>query len=776
VIEAPLPPGEAGRLSAVRALGLLETPADEAFDRITRVAAAAFDVPIATVTLIDQDRQWHKSCVGLPYREGPRAVSFCAHTILEEATLVVSDTELDPRFAGGPLVAGPPYIRFYAGHPVHAPTGERIGTLCIIDRRPRRLDGEQLQLLRDLAAWAEEELRRHAMSRALDRVHQSETFLRAITDGVAEGIVTFDEHGRILSANPAAEAAFRVTPGGLAGKGITTLVSDVVWDRAGADEMVDERQEMVGRRSDGETFPLELVISQAEIPDGRLFVAIGQDVTERKRVEAALRESERRFRTIFDRAGIGIALVELGGRVLEANAALAEMLGVTREELRRADRDLLAHPEDTDGDLALLRSLREGRADRYRREKRYRRRDGHDFWAQLTVTALPEPDGPPRLGIAMIEDITRRKDVERLKDEFVSVVSHELRTPLTSIRGSLGLVEAGVTGELPGEAAHMVSMAIANTDRLVRLINDMLDMERLQSGRSELSLAPVTAADLIAQAAQVIVAVAGEHEVELQAEAAAELVVWADTDRILQALTNLLGNAVKFSPPGGTVEIEAAADGRRAIFTVRDHGRGIPPDQLEAVFERFRQVDASDAREKGGTGLGLPISRAIVEQHGGRMWAVSAPGAGTEFRFTLPLAASALETRSGAVLVVEDDAGVGELLRRVLRTVDVRVVGSAEEALEAIDAAPPALVVLDLVLPGRDGFAVLERLRADPALERVPVVVYTALDLETADRDRLGDEETTTVLFKADTTPQDVGRVVAAELARADGARLEPAR
>jgi PAS domain S-box-containing protein len=775
VIEAPLPAGEAGRLSAVRALGLLDTPADEAFDRITRVAAAAFEVPIATVTLVDEDRQWHKSCVGLPDREGPRAVSFCAHTVLADDTLVVPDTELDPRFAGGPLVAGPPYIRFYAGHPVRAPTGERIGTLCIIDRRPRRLEDDQLRLLRDLAGWVEEELRRQAMSMALDRVHHSETFLRAITDGVAEGIVTFDEQGRILSANPAAEAAFRVGSGGLTGDLITTLVADVEWDRAGADEMVDERQEMIGRRSDGETFPLELVISEAEIPDGRLFVAIGQDVTERKRVEAALRDSERRFRTIFDRAGIGIALVELHGRILEANAALAEMLGLGREELRLLDRDLLAHPEDTDGDLALLRSLREGRADRYRREKRYRRRDGHDFWAQLTVTALPEPGGRPRLGIAMIEDITRRKEVEQLTDEFVSVVSHELRTPLTSIRGSLGLVEAGVTGELPGEAAHMVSMAIANTDRLVRLINDMLDMERLQSGRSELSLAPVTAADLVAPAVQVIEAVAGEHDVEVSAAAPADLVVWADADRIVQALTNLLGNAVKFSPPGGTIDVEVGAGGRQATFTVRDRGRGIPPDQLEAVFERFRQVDASDARELGGTGLGLPISRAIVEQHGGRMWAESAPGAGTAFRFTLPLAASALEARPGAVLVVEDDPGLGELLRRVLRTVDVRVVTSAEEALVAIDAAPPALVVLDLVLPGRDGFAVLERLRADPLLDRVPVVVYTALDLDPGGRDRLGDERTT-VLFKADATPQDVGRVVAAELARVDGAALEPAR
>ncbi|HUN79425.1 MAG TPA: HAMP domain-containing sensor histidine kinase, partial [Solirubrobacteraceae bacterium] len=231
------------------------------------------------------------------------------------------------------------------------------------------------------------------------------------------------------------------------------------------------------------------------------------------------------------------------------------------------------------------------------------------------------------------------RESEKVKDEFLAIVGHELRTPLTSLRGSLGLLHGGVLGELPAEAVEMLSIAIANTDRLVRLVNDILDVERLSSGRIEIRLAPVPAARLVDDATRVVQASATLAEVELDSETA-DLTVSADGDRVVQALVNLLGNAIKFSPPGGAITTTVVADGDWALFSVEDHGRGIPAERQESVFERFRQVDASDAREKGGTGLGLPIARGIVEHHGGRMWAQSTPGQGSTFRFTLPLLAS----------------------------------------------------------------------------------------------------------------------------------------
>jgi signal transduction histidine kinase len=238
--------------------------------------------------------------------------------------------------------------------------------------------------------------------------------------------------------------------------------------------------------------------------------------------------------------------------------------------------------------------------------------------------------------LVQVQDALRRS--EQVKDEFLSVVGHELRTPLASIRGSLGLLRGGVLGRLPTDAENMVSVALLNSERLGRLVNDILDIERMAAGRLTVEPSRIAARALIEQAVQVVQATADEAGVTLRLEAA-DIEVLADSDRIVQALVNLLGNAVKFSDRGGVVTVLVSRSGSEALFSVHDDGRGIPPDRLEAIFERFRQVDASDARERGGTGLGLPIARGIVEQHGGHMWAESFPGSGSTLRFTLPLAA-----------------------------------------------------------------------------------------------------------------------------------------
>jgi signal transduction histidine kinase len=242
---------------------------------------------------------------------------------------------------------------------------------------------------------------------------------------------------------------------------------------------------------------------------------------------------------------------------------------------------------------------------------------------------------------------TALRGAEQVKDEFISVVGHELRTPLTSIRGSLGLLEGGVLGELPAEAQEMLAMAVANTDRLVRLINDILDIERMDAGRLELEIEPLKAAELVAQAVGVLQRSATEARVKLRSEVA-DLTVSADGDRIVQVLVNLIGNAVKFSARGGVVRIGVARERDCVLFSVSDEGRGIPADQLARIFERFNQVDVSDAREKGGTGLGLSIAHGIVQRHGGRIWAESEEGRGSTFNFTLAPAADGQAPASAA--------------------------------------------------------------------------------------------------------------------------------
>lgn len=471
---------------------------------------------------------------------------------------------------------------------------------------------------------------------------------RTIVESVADGIVTFSERGRIIWVNPAAEAAFGVEPGELEGTAVDSLFHGVGWEQmapllgvgvgGGGATVIGKRRTLTGERRDGGTFPLEMVVTDARLDGERVLIAIGQDVGERERVAAALRESERRFRGIFDHAGVGIAFSAFEDgvpRIVDVNAAFSRTVGYSLDELRGDDFSLITHHDDVAG-LAEMGSEVAAGEDYLARELRCVCKDGSLIWGSLTVSILRDEEGAPIFAVGMLKDITARKEAERVKDEFVSVVGHELRTPLTSIRGSLGLLAGGVMGELPDEASGMLATAISSTDRLVRLINDILDIERMDSGRAEIEVAPVSAMELVESSIQAVDGLATEAGVALRAEVEDALVT-CDADRIVQVLTNLLGNAIKFSPSGGTVDVTFVGLGEDGLFSVGDSGRGIPPDQIESIFGRFNQVDASDAREKGGTGLGLAIAQRIVEQHGGRIWAESIEGEGSTLRFTLPL-------------------------------------------------------------------------------------------------------------------------------------------
>ena len=247
--------------------------------------------------------------------------------------------------------------------------------------------------------------------------------------------------------------------------------------------------------------------------------------------------------------------------------------------------------------------------------------------------------------VVAFQDVSERRRLEKMKDEFISTVSHELRTPLTSLRASLGLISSGSLDKRPEKQQQMVEMAIGNCDRLIRLVNDILDFDSVEKGRLPLHRQAVEAIDLLRRAADVAhyAATAGADRASASKRRPAP--VFADEERVLQVLNELVTNAIKFSPPDTTIRLAAQPAGttrRGAVgevcFIVEDQGRGIAPEKLERIFERFQQGDASDSRALGGTGLGLALCRSIVEQHGGRIWAESAVGKGSRFLFTLPAA------------------------------------------------------------------------------------------------------------------------------------------
>lgn len=357
---------------------------------------------------------------------------------------------------------------------------------------------------------------------------------------------------------------------------------------------------------------------------------------------ADLRRLARQTEVLVSSVGDGIYGVDLSGRITFVNPSGAAALGWSPEELlgRNAHTDF--HGPGADGtpypieQCYITDAILSGRVSSAEQDE-YRRANGELFPVEITASPLVDGDDHERIrgAVVVFRDMTQRREVDRMKNEFVSVVSHELRTPLTSIRGALGLLATGSLGELTPRAQSMTSIALESSERLARLINDILDLERIESGSRQLDLATRTAEELLTASADEMAALARDHGMRLEV-GTAEGVVVADRDRIVQTLTNLIGNAVKFSEEGDVVVLEAHPEGDDVVFSVRDQGRGIPPEKLTTVFERFQQVDSSDARQKGGTGLGLTISRGIVERHGGRIWAESEVGAGTTVRFTLP--------------------------------------------------------------------------------------------------------------------------------------------
>ena len=265
-----------------------------------------------------------------------------------------------------------------------------------------------------------------------------------------------------------------------------------------------------------------------------------------------------------------------------------------------------------------------------------RRRDGTAVDVEAILSPINGEDGQPSHYVCVLRDISARKAVERMKSEFVSTASHELRTPLTALRGALGLLTQKPE-QLDPRTLRLLTIAGSNTDRLIRMVGDILDLERIESGRLELDVQSVAVDAVVEQSVQGVRALAEQAGIALVSEVAPAL-VRADPDKLVQVLINLLGNAIKFSEAGTTVLVSAERQGEMLRLTVRDQGRGIPPEQVERIFDRFIQVDASDARARGGSGLGLAIARAIVEQLGGRIWVESEVGRGSTFYFTLKLA------------------------------------------------------------------------------------------------------------------------------------------
>ncbi len=450
---------------------------------------------------------------------------------------------------------------------------------------------------------------------------------------------------------------------------------------------------------------------------------------ERERAEELSRQQEILLGSVAD----GICGVDRNGLVRFANPAAARLLGARPQNLIGKPVHQLVHgsaPPDKKcpEDCPLRRAS--GQRKSVTGEGTIFRSNGTGFPAEFFLNPILD-QGRFSGSVLSFRDISQRYALDRMKDEFVSTVSHELRTPLTSIRGALGLLSSGMLGVINEKAANLLRIALSNSERLVRLINDILDLERTQSGREPLTFKPIQLGEIVRQAIDGVQPMADEAGVLLIHDKT-QVEVMADPDRLLQVITNLLSNAIKFSPANSAISVMLRSGASGVTLSVIDQGRGIPADKLEAIFGRFQQVDASDSRQKGGSGLGLAICRAIVLQHSGRIWAERNPVRGSTFRVFLPYQPVAAKTEEGesspaahgAVLVADTNGATRPLIADQLSRYGYRVV-EATTVDQAVAVAHDGVsaIVLDTTIDGINGWEILPMLRREEPEAHTPVVL-----------------------------------------------------
>ena len=400
------------------------------------------------------------------------------------------------------------------------------------------------------------------------------------------------------------------------------------------------------RRSDGVYRRIAFRSRRMALPGEQPFILNhGMDVTEQHDAEEALYLSTRQRELILESVGDGILGIALDGSLTFINQAAARALGYGSEHLIGRSLHEILSPSQSENQAenksAILQAMRRREPVR-RTDELFRRQDGVAIPVEYTATPLIE-NGDLAGMVVAFQDASERRRLEKMKDEFISTVSHELRTPLTSLRAALGLIASGALEKRPEKRAHMMELAIGNCDRLVRLVNGILDFDSVEKGLLPLHCETVEPIDLLRRAADTAHAAASQAHIGFRIDAPSAPVL-ADEERILQVLNELVSNALKFSPAETQIHLSARPLGVSATgvhevcLVVEDQGCGISAEKMERIFDRFQQGDASDSRALGGTGLGLALCRSIVEQHGGRIWAENLPGQGSRFLFTLPAA------------------------------------------------------------------------------------------------------------------------------------------
>lgn len=645
--------------------------------------------------------------------------------------------------AGLPIkeVIGQPYWTLFPKHSGPLPSCLRALDSGEIEEEELQLPGNATYMMRSRKVVTDGEYRTsiHVITDITAARHaESELRLRAmLLDNASDSIVLLDLDGNFVYLNERAWKSRGYTRDEMSSMNLHDL--DTPENAANIPlrtaELLDRGHavfECAHRRKNGTVMPIEVSASIIESDGRNLILAIMRDITEQR----IAKQETKRFKYILDKTLDMIFMFDPKTfNLVYLNEGAVASLGYAREELIGTPiwkiEPRFPEPVFRSHIAPLLRGEKPSLA----YETVHRRKDGTELPVEVFLQ-LVEEYGGKRLFVAISRDLTERRNIDKLKSEFISTVSHELRTPLTSILGSLGLLRGGVAGELPAEFKPMIDIAFHNSERLVRLINDILDIEKIDAGKMRFELKTVELMPLVEQAVEVNRGYADHHQVTLAlVDTAPGARVEVDPDRFAQLLANLLSNAAKYSPSGGQVTVAVRDTGDMLRVEVTDQGPGIPKEFHERIFHKFSQADSAGDKQKGGTGLGLSISKAIVERMGGMIGFESEPGHGATFYFELPHAGGAANATTNdkddfppRVLVCEGNPEFSGDLRDMLeqRGYRVDVAHSAEETRQLLAQQRYSAMTLDIVLPGQDGVSLMRELKSSPDTANLPIVMVSA--------------------------------------------------
>lgn len=660
-------PNEKGRLAALHSYHILDTLEEKDFDDLTTLAAAICQVPIALISLVDEDRQWFKSHKGLPVSETPIEQSFCAHAIVATDDItIIEDAHQDDRFKANPLVTGTPNITFYAGVPLVNEEGYSLGTLCVIDPHKKQLTNEQKEALKIVARQVMDklELRKkvqtlQASNEALSRSEKliqdlntdlqiSNARIKTFIEQAPVSIIVFRGENLFIEAvnepmlqllNKGKDILYKPLL-----KAIPELEDQPPFKmlysvyRTGNPVYGYDTPVVLTRNGKQEigyyNFSYTPLIENGEITGViDMAVEVTGQVNARKQLEAA----HDKIDMALDSAQLGVWSVDITNDALTISERARTIHGISKHAFLTLTESLQLIAEEYRG--GVLEGIKQAIVTKSHFSAEYpiNPMDGGPVrWLKSNGKAYYDDKDAPLYVTGTMLDITEQKQDEQRKNDFISMVSHELKTPLTSMSGYLQLLQYRATKTEDVLAASIMEKANKQARKMTAMINGFLNVARLESGKIYIDKQHFDMAELLQEAEEESSTIALYHKVVFAP--VAEIFVAADRDKIGQVINNFISNAVKYSSVGSTIEVACTTMDAQIQVSVQDEGMGINQKDIDKLFDRFYRIENKQTKSIAGFGIGLYLCAEIIERHEGKIWVESEIGKGSIFYFSLPLA------------------------------------------------------------------------------------------------------------------------------------------